>query len=44
MVEYLLSQGADPNAYVPGDETAMLAAAERGDNKLMRLLLDAAER
>jgi len=43
MVEYLLARGADPGAYVPGDETALVKAAERGDRDMMRLLLEATE-
>jgi hypothetical protein len=35
------SQGADPTDHVPGDENALVAAAEAGDRDLTRLLLDA---
>ena len=43
MVEYLLEQGADTNAYVKCDETAMVAAAEAKATNLLQLMLDAME-
>ena len=41
MVELLLAAGADPELYVPGDESPLLQAVARGRSDLARLLLNA---
>jgi ankyrin repeat protein len=41
LAQYLLSQGADPDAKEPSGETVLMGAARRGDLEMVKLLIQA---